>query len=513
MAMRWAYDFIPTAYVDVRAGAGLCDGPHETAAHEALTFAPGAPLSAILAALPPHVARVYVCGPLPGANSRERAAWLYEAIGEAWEYGTLDGESFVFSMRSRESEGGKARRMDIRHISAWFGVGDITPALAREGMQTVRAIIRRNATYRGVQLFTTPGLTGMTLWQVLRTPCDYPPLPEEIQALIGATSGQGRIQLCPRPGQATAPGFYYLDGRFMYAALTQGLGVGLYAHDTTPEYAGYRPGRYRVRFTVPDGWQHLGLFGVQRPNGQGWDYPDTPGATGETWADGSEVMLALRQGWPVEICERVLFATSKETRGQANRTDPLREWTEFLVNAREYVEAASASGELRADVATLARAAFRNMLLHGIGSFAARGRAQTRVIAEGASLPADTLSIPQQRGGKWYAEVAQPLNEWNAARRHPEWAAHIWARARTRLLYHRPQGQVPTGALAVPREDVLGLQTDALYLTADPGWPDTGRNGAFRLKGGIPSPVPMPRDMRALEALKDRATSQESEAR
>ena len=66
------------------------------------------------------------------------------------------------------------------------------------------------------------------------------------------------------------PGFCYVDGRFMYSALCREVGVGgrrltkLEAQDRADGDA-YARARYLIRFTVPEGWDTLGLFGVFRP--------------------------------------------------------------------------------------------------------------------------------------------------------------------------------------------------------------------------------------------------------
>ncbi|GHO87015.1 hypothetical protein [Dictyobacter formicarum] len=50
----------------------------------------------------------------------------------------------------------------------------------------------------------------------------------------------------------------------MYSALAWGLPTELVIHDMRNEYAGKVAARYRIRYTVPSDWQHLGLFMIPR---------------------------------------------------------------------------------------------------------------------------------------------------------------------------------------------------------------------------------------------------------
>ena len=93
----------------------------------------------------------------------------------------------------------------------------------------------------------------------------------------------------------------------------------------------------------------------------------------------------------------------------------------------------------------------------------------------------------------------------------PEWSAQVWARTRARLLLHRDYdtGQF-VGALTLPLEELASFRLDALFLTRDPGWPDSGRPGTFRVKGRIAdAAVPWPQSEDDLAALKARLEKKE----
>jgi hypothetical protein len=85
---------------------------------------------------------------------------------------------------------------------------------------------------------------------------------------------------------------------------------------------------------------------------------------------------------------------------------------------------------------------------------------------------------------------------------HPEWSAEMWGRCRARLLSSPAVGGVRTGALHVPPGSVIGLRTDGLTLVGDPGWPDDGAPGRFRLVGRARGVFGWPQTEAELSALK-----------
>jgi hypothetical protein len=97
---------------------------------------------------------------------------------------------------------------------------------------------------------------------------------------------------------------------------------------------------------------------------------------------------------------------------------------------------------------------------------------------------------------------------------HPEFAASIWALTRSWLLhYNAPIGGQQTvpgertllGALQLPRDQVLGFAQDCIVTTHDPGWPDDGKDGRYRVKWHLDGPLPAPKNMSELYALGKRA--------
>ncbi len=287
------------------------------------------------------------------------------------------------------------------------------------------------------------------------------------------------------------------------------LGVGPATHDTLPTYAGYTPARYKVRFRIPDTWAHVGLLmvpddrtpeagGPRRDGKRHWYFPAIPGTVGETWADAAEMRIAYapfphicqtcrecykenrgqacpKHGWQLSILERLVFTVGR----------PLRLWAERLVAARE------ACGEN-----ALARAAVRNLLLHTIGAFHGTRRPITRM-ARLADVPlrtpARTVLSPEGDELHLWDEVGLAPKFPDYAR--PEWSAQVWARTRARLLLHQDYDTKQfVGALTLPVAQIVAFRLDALYLTCDPGWLDSGRPGTLRVKGVLAGPVPWPQD-------------------
>jgi hypothetical protein len=238
-------------------------------------------------------------------------------------------------------------------------------------------------------LQSTPTGTGLDLWcrsvafdRVTGRSHKYAVLPKELRELIHRTSGQGNYTYLPARAE-TLPGMVDLDMRLAYAAAAmEELGWAPAVHGRSPIYAGFTPARHRIEYQVPDGWHHVGLFMTpdphSKPGNRSWCIPSTPGFMGETWADASELRVALGpfphvcdqcraafqhnngegcplHGWSVTILERIVFTKDR----------PLRTWVEKLVLLREQVAVLAPTPR----IAELARAAVRAILLHAIGGF------------------------------------------------------------------------------------------------------------------------------------------------
>lgn len=490
---------IPPSRARQRAAA-WCDPVTGAAIGEYGVTAPGAalnpPLNVILRSLPREVEVVYLTGPRPGDGTAAGCyRWFTAELMQhapTWRQVSWRESHDAPVIKLEHGTGQKTRRVEVRRAEEWFGE-DATPPQCHAAALMLRRLLAREFGEHSVML-TSPGMTGTDTWDRCQKEYDWPPLPAPVRRLILETSGQGRHQLIRHAGEL--PALVHLDARLAYAALCSELSAGaILHHDHRNEFAGYAPARYRVRFTVPTEWAHVGLLPVRitTPNGKLWSYPNKPGEVAETWCDGAELHVAMAHNWPVTILERIVF--------RSDGARPLDTWRDKLVRLRARAAATSDPA-----VRELVAGAVRNILLHGIGRFARGARREDVHLAEGRTLGDYRLSrrdvIAERKhpaGNGWLITVERPLDRWSERFTHPEWAAHIWARQRARVL----SGPQKTGVLHLPAESVVALQTDALYLTADPEWPDDGKPGRFRLKGRSDGPVRAPQSWAELHALRD----------
>lgn len=445
---------------------------------EHLATSPSA--AALLGELGAQVERVLLVGPVAGGGTIAGARRWATAVElpDGWQHGEhyLTGHAPVF--RFNRGEGGPS--VEILPASMWWGDGDYTPADSAAGWEHLSKLCADG--FDEGRLLSTPATTGRYLFVRSLGRREFPVLSDEVQELIRATSGQGRIELFDGPAELASLVEY--DGRVMYAGLCNELGHGTPVRDTSDEYAGPTRGRYRVTFTVPPGWDHVGILGVADAGG-GWSWPAEPGARGTAWVDGVELGIALRHGWSVEIHERLLFP---EQRGR-----PLDRWASTLAG---WLPAGSGPR------AQMLRAAVRAMLLHTIGAFHGRGHRLTGVATDSAQVPEHATGVDWDPSAGVYTFTLDGGQRW-AELSHPEWSAAIWGRARARLLdAPTGAGQVRAGMLHTNRSSLVGVRTDAIYMDSDPSWPDDGKVGRFRLKRSIPGPHPRPDSHRQLLALR-----------
>lgn len=357
------------------------------------------------------------------------------------------------------------RTVELHRAASWFGDDATTPAECEAAWRELERAV--SVTFDEGALLDTPAATGRYL--LLRSvpfSRSWPCLSEDDQALVRATSGQGRTQVIPR-GAETLPRLYRLDGRFMYSALCWGLGSGPVQRDRLAVFEPQRRGRYLVTATVPAGWEHVGI--LPAIGDDGWLYPAEPGQSFKTWADGCEVAIALRHGWGVKVHERFLL--------DYDGTGPLDTWATKLRRLRARDQAPMLAG------------AWRRILLHGIGALHGRPRSNQHASTDESDVPADAIGWHMQ-GDVHVWTTAGEAPTW-AEMSHPEWSAAIWARCRARLL----DGPQSTGVLHVDPAHVVGFRTDAVYLTEDPAWPDDGKEGRFRCTGrwtDVPAPASGP---------------------
>jgi hypothetical protein len=450
--------------------------------------------------------RVYLIGRAPydadaGTTKAEAVrGWALGELPDGWaaESHYLADASLPV-LRFRHHTG---HRVTIMRAASWWGETDADLATCEAAWRGLTTELDKVPAFAGAGLADTPATAGRALW--LRTvPEDkgYPVLSDEYRELIAATSGQGRIERLPQLEGAPLEDFAYVDGRLMYAALTWGMPVGeprrwtgaevdaLSARDFTSALRGR--GRWRITCTVPDGWAHVGMFMAPEVGGA-WCYPNQPGQTFTTWADGSEVWAAMERGWDQHLIihEGMTWAEGK----------PLDSWRNALVGIYQAAQASSSPA------AALAAKAVRSLILYTIGAFAARAHTVTRSVPleEAGAVPAGVEV--RQVGESLVWQETEPASAWTLQTAHPEWSATVWARARTRLLTGRGVGQERVGALHLPAERIVAFATDALYLAGGaPGWADDGAPGRFRLKGVRPGPFEWPATAADLYRLRDEA--------
>lgn len=494
-----------TAYVAWSTGKGVDDAGADV-------VVPGrASVAAFLAALPADTQRVILVGAMPGKTGPGLQEWVTADLPAGWSVADaghyLDPDALA--ARYTRPDGGDVH---VHRLASWVRdtPGSIRPATAaaafglfRDGLAVVfgkhRQAPGQPVTIERAELapavLSSPASTGREL--LLRTLPPghrYPVLSDEHLDLLHHTTGQGRNELRSESAETfpddQVPGLYGYDMRWSYAALCRGItGSGPAVLDNGGEFLGWAPARYEVEFTVPAGWDRLGLLGV---HGQGW--PAAPGARHLTWCDARELRLADRWGWNigehVTIRRRLRFTSDKST--------PLRTWADKLTELREtWLPAQPAP----AQVVELARDMTRTVLLASLGALQGRRQKVTHSLPQerAAELPRGVVPQVSRSMLIWQTESAAGWREMV----HPEWVGQVWAEQRCRLLDTGPKAAQPNvGALHVPLAELLALRTDAVYTTRDPGWHDNGRVGAFRPQVALPGPIPTPRTLDELLNLR-----------
>lgn len=425
--------------------------------------------------------------------------WAAGAPPDGWAqvgaYASDRAPSVTF--RHLESE----RQVTLATGQQWTG-DTIGADATGDVVRRLRAAVEWAWQREGGTLLATPATTGRdllarTLPESLE---EWPVLAPSVADEVRASSGQHRLEIL-EPGRECS-GLVELDARLAYAGVTWGLPVG------APEWRKGEPVEWRGRWrgwcevTVPDGWTGPGL--LPHLDG-GWEWPTDPGRSWYAWLDGSEADLARRYGWPVRVLECMEWAKGP---------DPARTWTSRLTDAYRDTLTAETAHEVEPVVGRAMRAGLRAILLHGIGAMHGATREVSHVAqgAEVAQIPEHALSLSMADDGESviWTERARPA--WPEMVR-PEWTATIWARARCRLLDApgakvRGRATPRVGALHLPAGvNLLGFRGDALYLDADPHWPDDGAPGRFRPKGGIAGPFTMPDTLADLDALRGRGAA------
>lgn len=414
-------------------------------------------------------------------------------------------------------------KIEVRTAEEWFDDAPLTPAQAREAWDATAAVLR--AADERARLFNSPAATGTNLW-ALSLPKTINPIPVEsdIASEIHATSGQHHydhlvagasfsqhedcVPLIDPKKRPKIDEFAYVDGRFMYAGVGRELGIGPArrlnrgAAYELLEQDPYARARFFVRFTVPRNWNHVGLLAVKHQRVQdGWYYPNRPGATAETWADGSEIHIARAMGWQIIPHEAVLFTKAR----------PLDTFTDRMTRARAKV---ADNPEMHPLIRQAVMSALRSIVLHSIGAFAAGGRDETRVAESLFEIPPAFQRNVVRQGKLFIYTVPSNPTARTSSFYHPELAAQVWGRARARVLLGPSSlGNGTSGALRLDPSTLIGIQGDALFTTALPAWSlpvaagggDDGKTGRLRLQGYTRGSFQTPETLKQRAALKARA--------
>ncbi|MGW5388184.1 hypothetical protein [Nocardia sp. NPDC003963] len=532
--MKWTVK--PSAYVDLAAGRGITDA--------GVVFEIGkrgklATLAELLRAVPAEVKFVHLTGADIGtdgvvntwANTRLPKGW--ESLDQSLDGVTRDGRDRV-SLRYRRPgvDGKPGTQLVIYRAAGWFGDRTEEAATSPEQLRDAFALLLDGlaSTFGevcgeqyGVPLKGTPGSTGLEL--IRRTlprdragePHRYPILDTELQHLIRTHAGQGRTENYaaldhPTGGANIAdriPGLHVVDMRFAYAKfLDMEMPTGPVVRDTVPEFArrgsGWEPCLYRVRVTVPAGWDRVGPFRTRDDSGK-WIYPHTPGETFEAYMWERGLYAADRDGWRigehVEILERFRFTGPK--------TKPLAAFGRALRALRdEWIPAQDQAGER---VQELARIMARQIAIAAVGKLtgAEYGKLRSCPIDDLTSRPDDgTTSVwPSVDGKRWeWLEKVGPGRDWLV---HPEWSAYIWGICRDWLYSHPTQRGV--GIRHVPLNELVAARTDGYWTTTPQDVTDTGKVGAFRVQLAHNEPLDAPRTMTALNEVRAALLAEEGD--
>ncbi len=414
---------------------------------------------------------IMMAGPLPARSVLALRAWAVPAAG--WDQiGSHTGDAKQLRITYRHRATG--RRIDLYRASAWFGE-DCTADVAAGAW----GLLARRFAEEGWPLYPTPGTTGRlalaNIWH--EQGVTYPPTTTAgvsggfeghiLGDVIRSTSGQGRVELFGA-AELGADQLHKADGRFMYADLARAeLGVGEPHHvDDGHDPDPMAFGRYRVIFSVPDFWRHVGLVGVRIAGRPRPLWPCRPGEGADhAWIDGCELAMLRNQGWPVRV---------REGWEWPQRARPLRAWADRLIAMRERSLAIkrAAPGEYAAFAA-----AVRAVTLHTIGALHGRPRLDEGEVSDPGLIPSDAVGWWYDRHqATWRYRV--PAEQRSTDLAHPEWSAHIWARARVRLAIGTKAR--PFGLLWLDPEQLVACELDAIY-TNSPSWAmDDGHVGTFR---------------------------------
>lgn len=439
-----------------------------------------------LAELSPAVEVVYLLGPRPERSAAGVLAWSLGELPDGWRQSPRGHYLAAAPVLRYQREDGAG--VELHHAGGWLGDDtERDPDACAEGWQLAGDLIEH--TFDRGHLLTTAAATGRHLIErSVPFGREWPAMSDELVQLVRATTGQGRVELFDQAA-GELPELVKVDARLAYGALCWGLPAGEPVRDTLDVFAGQHRARYEVDVTVPASWAGPGLLPHQLDAG-GWEWPAEPGRTFTSWVDGSELLIAQQQGWAFTIRQRIVWP-------HYTHRGPLDSWADKLIACRQAVADRHAVGAISTEVAAVAGAILRAVLLHAIGGLHGAG---TRVTRVGSEPPMDAKGARLHRATGLYTWTA---DERPAEHPHPEWSAAIWARCRARLL-SAPTGTagVRAGLLHLPAGiEAVAARVDALYLTGDPRWPDDGKVGRYRRQQRRPGPLPAPANQAELLAM------------
>ncbi|MCX4755093.1 hypothetical protein [Kitasatospora purpeofusca] len=478
---------------------------------------PGEILDAVLATAP-GTERIYITAGAPWHDGAERYSTLKDAVAawlntpsERWTTAVGAGRDKLAGhfVHQRQPVGRYApatapdsATTEIRSIGEWFDADGADAATCRQAFTLLWQALRRH--WDDVVLMGSPSQTGRDLWSRTipakgKWAGGYPVLSEELRALLHATGGQGRTELILPPRvPEQLPALVEYDRTFAYAKHLWKSPVGTPARITARTFAAMTEAEqakalmscshWKVRVTVPAGWNHVGLLPAPVTGERAWVYPSDPGATFTTWAGGAEVHLALSNHlmpWKVEILGGLVFEDGK----------PLDDWGKKLKAAwADLTNLSRIHGDERQrQAAYLASRAVRSVLLFGLGGFAQRPRLVSGTTPVGEALPAGVEILGQDGEVVTWQRQAGFSRDPNA---HPEWAAYVWSGARAALLdmKYRDGKEIVgvAGALHARPGTVVYFGTDGIALTERQPWPYRGEPGDYLLKGHLTGPIPHP---------------------
>ena len=426
----------------------------------------GEALADVLAALPGSATDVILCGPLPGSNLSEIVPWVYHpAVLKEWQdCGTYLGQEEDRAPTVALAQG--ERQVKLRWLSAWMDA-PLTAEEARAAFATLDDLLARRFRNRSLN-FASPVALGRHLmqssWQ--QRGILVPPAPPQIRDLLVEVGPQGRHQCVTLPSLETIPNLYGYDMRMAYLWCCRGLPYGALMRTGGDLPDGHK---MRCRWAAPDGWEQIGLLPERR---QGWWYP----RQGEGWLDRREYELAIRCGWEVKVLgEGLLWEEEGALDG----------WIDGIQSAMRDARSETVQRMLR------------RVALNALGSLHRSSMRRYRAVpASQPQLvpPANATLRLSADGGHYYWYDEAPISGRGLIYVHPEWTSTIWARCRARLTQ---------AALQFPREQLVALRQDALFVThKHPTWADDGAIGRFRCKEEYPGPHAAPRTLDEFDALR-----------